>query len=79
MQRFVSFCTGCHTLRKETGSQTGVPRPWRLCMFAGAICGNGYHLVCDCHGLKDLHVPVALARNWRRSQCKNYTCPSLQG
>ena len=54
MQRLLRFCTGCHGLPKDIGSQSGVPRHQRV----GQLCGTGFgdemHLVFECAVITDL-------------------------
>ena len=38
MQRFLRFCTGCHGILKDIGSQLGIPRHERVCQ----LCDIGW-------------------------------------
>ena len=54
MQRFMRFCTGCHGLPKDVGSQSGVPRHQRVCQLCGTGFGDEMHLVFKCAAMADL-------------------------
>ena len=53
MQRLLRFCTGCHALHKNIGSQSGVPRQ-RVCQPCGTGFGDEMHLVFECAAMADL-------------------------
>ena len=54
IQRFLRFCTGCHGLPKDIGSQSGKPRQQRVCQVCGTGFGDKLHLVFKCAALADL-------------------------
>ena len=59
VQRLLRFCTGCHGLPKEIGSQFGMPRHQRVCQLCGTGSGDEMRLAFECAAMADLrgHFP----------------------